>query len=206
MCQLNSCVCIQLTDMCAFQVLISFLLYILCAVCQRQVTANTVYGMCKVSRLFPILSLSLSLSLSLLLSLPLSPSLCLSLFSPPPSLICLFCSYFRRGCYCPVCLKVYHNDETDGPMVCCDSCDKWIHIGKYLLLIFSEHIVCPNYKTQCSMLCTIPDISIDTQCHVNLILRLCTGALKWPWTEAISTVGLPSLASQHPLSLSYSLC
>lgn len=42
--------------------------------------------------------------------------------------LCVDCSgYFRRGYFCPVCLKVYHDDETDSPMVCCDACDRWIH-------------------------------------------------------------------------------
>ena len=39
-------------------------------------------------------------------------------------------SYFGRGYFCPVCLRIYHDDETDSPMVCCDSCDRWIHTGK----------------------------------------------------------------------------
>ena len=36
---------------------------------------------------------------------------------------------FRAGNFCPVCLKVYRNDESDLPMVCCDMCDRWIHTG-----------------------------------------------------------------------------
>jgi hypothetical protein len=44
--------------------------------------------------------------------------------------LCMECSrYFRKGYFCPVCLKVYHDDETDSPMVCCDTCDRWIHTG-----------------------------------------------------------------------------
>ncbi|XP_064394790.1 PHD finger protein 10-like [Halichondria panicea] len=44
--------------------------------------------------------------------------------------LCVECSsYFRQGCYCPVCYKVYKDDHTDSPMVCCDSCDRWIHTG-----------------------------------------------------------------------------
>ncbi|XP_065192212.1 PHD finger protein 10-like isoform X1 [Sycon ciliatum] len=42
--------------------------------------------------------------------------------------LCSFCSrLFQKGHFCPVCLLVYHNDETDQPMVCCDDCDRWIH-------------------------------------------------------------------------------
>ena len=37
---------------------------------------------------------------------------------------------FRSGNFCPVCLKVYRNDESDLPMVCCDMCDRWVHTGK----------------------------------------------------------------------------
>jgi len=41
---------------------------------------------------------------------------------------CHKCSkLFRSGNFCPVCLKVYRSDEKDLPMVCCDSCDRWIH-------------------------------------------------------------------------------
>lgn len=41
------------------------------------------------------------------------------------------CSHrlFRAGNFCPVCLKVYRNDESDLPMVCCDMCDRWVHTG-----------------------------------------------------------------------------
>ncbi len=39
---------------------------------------------------------------------------------------------FRAGNFCPVCLKVYRSDEKDLPMVCCDSCDRWIHTGTFL--------------------------------------------------------------------------
>ena len=42
--------------------------------------------------------------------------------------LCISCSrLFRNGNFCPICLKVYRNDETDLPMVCCDSCDRWTH-------------------------------------------------------------------------------
>lgn len=42
--------------------------------------------------------------------------------------LCSACSrLFRSGNFCPVCLKVYRNDESDLPMVCCDMCDRWVH-------------------------------------------------------------------------------
>jgi len=42
---------------------------------------------------------------------------------------CHSCSkLFRKGEFCPVCLKVYRNeDDLTNPMVCCDVCDRWIH-------------------------------------------------------------------------------
>lgn len=42
---------------------------------------------------------------------------------------CHSCSkLFRKGAFCPVCLKVYRTDEDHiNPMVCCDICDRWIH-------------------------------------------------------------------------------
>ena len=43
---------------------------------------------------------------------------------------------FRAGNFCPVCLKVYRNDESDLPMVCCDMCDRWIHTGLTELLFY----------------------------------------------------------------------
>lgn len=32
-----------------------------------------------------------------------------------------------KGNYCPICLKVYRDSEVI-PMVCCDVCEKWVHI------------------------------------------------------------------------------
>ena len=47
--------------------------------------------------------------------------------------LCVNCSRcFRKGYFCPVCLKVYRNDQSDSPMVCCDQCDRWIHTGTAL--------------------------------------------------------------------------
>ena len=48
------------------------------------------------------------------------------------------CSLFRAGNCCPVCLKVYRNDESDLPMVCCDECDRWIHTSKYRGLLWGQ--------------------------------------------------------------------
>jgi len=42
---------------------------------------------------------------------------------------CHDCSrLFRKGSFCPVCLKVYRIEEDHiNPMVMCDICDRWIH-------------------------------------------------------------------------------
>jgi len=42
---------------------------------------------------------------------------------------CHECSrLFRKGNFCPVCLKVYRSEEDHvNPMVMCDICDRWIH-------------------------------------------------------------------------------
>ncbi|KAJ3325345.1 PHD finger protein 10 [Boothiomyces sp. JEL0866] len=36
---------------------------------------------------------------------------------------------FQQDRFCPICLKVYSRDADDLAMVCCDSCDRWIHVG-----------------------------------------------------------------------------
>ena len=37
---------------------------------------------------------------------------------------------FRKGSFCPVCLKVYRIEEDHiNPMVMCDVCDRWVHTG-----------------------------------------------------------------------------
>jgi len=41
-----------------------------------------------------------------------------------------FVRLFRKGSFCPVCLKVYRIEEDHvNPMVMCDRCDRWIHTG-----------------------------------------------------------------------------
>jgi len=42
--------------------------------------------------------------------------------------LCVSCSkLFQMGDFCPSCLVVYRTDDTDLPMVQCDTCDRWIH-------------------------------------------------------------------------------
>ena len=40
--------------------------------------------------------------------------------------------FFRKGQFCPVCLKVYQNPGSDSLMVCCNTCGRWIHTSKFL--------------------------------------------------------------------------
>ena len=49
---------------------------------------------------------------------------------PPEFLqtICERCfSVFEIGNFCPICLKTYHDDDSDILMACCDECERWIH-------------------------------------------------------------------------------
>eukprot|EP00048_Salpingoeca_helianthica_P018982 m.243782 g.243782 ORF g.243782 m.243782 type:complete len:702 (-) comp28528_c0_seq1:178-2283(-) len=42
--------------------------------------------------------------------------------------LCVSCSMlFRAGNFCPFCLIVYRSNDTDLPMICCDTCDRWVH-------------------------------------------------------------------------------
>eukprot|EP01102_Stenamoeba_stenopodia_P019684 TRINITY_DN748_c0_g1_i2.p1 TRINITY_DN748_c0_g1~~TRINITY_DN748_c0_g1_i2.p1 ORF type:complete len:869 (+),score=108.90 TRINITY_DN748_c0_g1_i2:381-2987(+) len=42
--------------------------------------------------------------------------------------LCLPCAkQYKKGCYCPICDKTYYEEDTDPPMVLCDSCHKWVH-------------------------------------------------------------------------------
>ena len=41
--------------------------------------------------------------------------------------------YFRKGMFCPLCTKVYYNDERDSEMVLCTICNYKLHAGKPLI-------------------------------------------------------------------------
>ena len=42
--------------------------------------------------------------------------------------ICEKCfAVFDHGNFCPICLKTYHEDDSDILMACCDECERWIH-------------------------------------------------------------------------------
>lgn len=51
--------------------------------------------------------------------------------------ICNKCSLnFKADRFCPMCLKTFseegameENEDEDRDMVCCDECDRWIHVG-----------------------------------------------------------------------------
>ncbi|KAJ1536174.1 hypothetical protein HK096_000347 [Nowakowskiella sp. JEL0078] len=47
--------------------------------------------------------------------------------------MCTYCetcyASFIADRFCPLCLHVYAEDELELAMACCDSCDRWIHVG-----------------------------------------------------------------------------
>ncbi|KAF9561290.1 PHD finger protein 10, partial [Mortierella alpina] len=61
-----------------------------------------------------------------------------------PTFLCTYCTKchdnFKKGRYCPVCIRTYKGDgayddaqsdtagEDDNNMVCCDECNRWVHI------------------------------------------------------------------------------
>ncbi|KAF9939418.1 PHD finger protein 10 [Mortierella alpina] len=61
-----------------------------------------------------------------------------------PTFLCTYCTRchdnFKKGRYCPVCIRTYKGDgaeddaqsdtagEDDNNMVCCDECNRWVHI------------------------------------------------------------------------------
>lgn len=64
---------------------------------------------------------------------------------------------FVKGNYCPVCLKVYRDSEAT-PMVCCDVCQRWVHIQcdgisdeKYLQFQVDGNLQykCPTCRGEC---------------------------------------------------------
>lgn len=67
---------------------------------------------------------------------------------------------FVKGNYCPVCLKVYRDSEVI-PMVCCDVCEKWVHIEcdgiseeKYQQFQADENLqyTCASCRGECSQI------------------------------------------------------
>lgn len=64
---------------------------------------------------------------------------------------------FTKGNYCPVCLKVYRDSEAT-PMVCCDICQRWVHIQcdgisdeRYLQFQIDGNLpyTCPTCRGEC---------------------------------------------------------
>ncbi|KAI8808393.1 hypothetical protein BJ742DRAFT_279344 [Cladochytrium replicatum] len=47
--------------------------------------------------------------------------------------LCTYCdscyASFLSDRYCPLCMHVYAEDSEDLAMVCCDACDRWVHVG-----------------------------------------------------------------------------
>jgi hypothetical protein len=39
-------------------------------------------------------------------------------------------AHFKKGDYCPLCMHVYSDNSSNiTPMVCCDVCDRWVHVS-----------------------------------------------------------------------------
>ncbi|XP_021736150.1 uncharacterized protein LOC110702701 isoform X1 [Chenopodium quinoa] len=64
---------------------------------------------------------------------------------------------FTKGNYCPACLKVYRDSEAT-PMVCCDICQRWVHIEcdgisdeRYLQFQIDGNLpyTCPTCRGEC---------------------------------------------------------
>ncbi|XP_048495302.1 uncharacterized protein LOC104907813 isoform X2 [Beta vulgaris subsp. vulgaris] len=64
---------------------------------------------------------------------------------------------FTKGNYCPACLKVYRDSEAT-PMVCCDICQRWVHIQcdgisdeRYLQFQIDGNLpyTCPTCRGEC---------------------------------------------------------
>ncbi|CAO2817389.1 unnamed protein product [Amaranthus hypochondriacus] len=67
---------------------------------------------------------------------------------------------FTKGNYCPACLKVYRDSEST-PMVCCDHCQRWVHIQcdgisdeRYLQFQIDGNLpyTCPTCRGECNQL------------------------------------------------------
>ncbi|TPX31524.1 hypothetical protein SmJEL517_g05170 [Synchytrium microbalum] len=50
-----------------------------------------------------------------------------------PTYVCTYCANcfanYLADRYCPFCMHVYGEESDENAMVCCDSCDRWIHVG-----------------------------------------------------------------------------
>eukprot|EP00898_Chlorokybus_atmophyticus_P000218 jgi/Chlat1/1197/Chrsp115S00738 len=59
---------------------------------------------------------------------------------------------FKKGNYCPICLKVYRNNEA-APMICCDSCQQWLHLpcAKLTDKQYKKYSDSPELKFQCDV-------------------------------------------------------
>ncbi|KAH6589047.1 hypothetical protein BASA61_005751 [Batrachochytrium salamandrivorans] len=62
-----------------------------------------------------------------------------SIIKPPPATsalgtyLCTYCpscyDHFQADRFCPLCMHVYSEDSDDLAMVCCDDCERWVHVG-----------------------------------------------------------------------------
>ncbi|KAJ3082989.1 PHD finger protein 10, partial [Quaeritorhiza haematococci] len=79
--------------------------------------------------------------------------------------VCTYCStcysQFQTDRFCPLCMRVYTEDSDDLAMVCCDSCDRWIHVGCDPELsndMYQQLVEEPDSKYTC-ILCDAPKLS-----------------------------------------------
>lgn len=83
--------------------------------------------------------------------------------SCPRQTLCIPCSNrFRKGEFCPSCLVVYHSDDDDLPMVCCDTCERWIHAECDNLDEDAYEALTDDDGTLQPRACTLPQLTVAT--------------------------------------------
>lgn len=106
---------------------------------------------------------------------------------------------FVKGNYCPVCLKVYRDSEVI-PMVCCDVCEKWVHIEcdgiseeKYQQFQADQNLqyTCASCRGECSQIRDAEDAVRELWKRRNVVDHDLMISLR-------AAAGLPSLEDVSP--------
>ncbi|XP_048528876.1 uncharacterized protein LOC125508271 [Triticum urartu] len=106
---------------------------------------------------------------------------------------------FVKGNYCPVCLKVYRDSEVI-PMVCCDICEKWVHIEcdgiseeKYQQFQADQNLqyTCASCRGECSQIRDAEDAVRELWKRRNIVDHDLMVSLR-------AAAGLPSLEDVTP--------
>lgn len=106
---------------------------------------------------------------------------------------------FVKGNYCPVCLKVYRDSEVI-PMVCCDVCEKWVHIEcdgiseeKYQQFQADQNLqyTCASCRGECSQIRDAEDAVRELWKRRNIVDHDLMVSLR-------AAAGLPSLEDVTP--------